>query len=634
VEKTESSIGGGELRAGSDAPIEAGGATASGSVKTEPVDPLRPFPGPTEAQLALLIYHRHGMQVAVLTPGEPSVLGREPPSTVLVPDLSLSREHARFTLTGDTLVVEDLHSANGTWVGGTRVETAEVRPTEEIRLGLVSVRMHTVGPAGASALGLEDHDAFRQALEREVVRAKHFRRPSALLMIRSADQPSAHVSGWCARVRSFLRPIDRVGFYGADVLEAILPEVGPVAAEEMARLIARSGLPGEPRLAVGVATFPDSAADPESLLAACRAAALRAGAAQVRSAPVVALVRASKPEEHTPDDSPVIASASMRAVFDQLAAFARAKSPVLIQGETGTGKELAARELHDRSGRRGRLVYLNCGAIPGELVESVFFGHERGAFTGASEQKKGAFEEATGGTLVLDELGELPPAAQVTLLRVLENGRVTRVGSTKEIPVDVRVVAATNCNLDEMVKRGAFRRDLLFRLNAIDVRLPALRARRSDIRPLVDRFLARANEANDRQVRAVRPDAMALLEGYSWPGNVRELRNVIDRAVVIAEGDEIIDQDLPDVVRNARSGGWPAVPAPLGPPPALQGPPTPRVVRHVSDVKELQLEEERGMIRAALRETNGNQKAAAARIGMSLRTLSRRIAALGLKDRP
>jgi len=210
---------------------------------------------------------------------------------------------------------------------------------------------------------------------------------------------------------------------------------------------------------------------------------------------------------------------------------------VLIHGETGTGKELLARGVHDRSRRKTRpLVKVNCGAIPSGLVESELFGHERGAFTGATQQRIGRFELAHGGTIFLDEVTELPLETQVKLLRVLQEGEFERVGSSRTIKVDVRVIAATNRNLQEVVRSGAFRSDLFYRLNVFPLEVSALRERREDIPLLVNFFLGRFSKSVGKKIRGLSQKSMERLVQYAWPGNIRELQNVIERAVVLAKG--------------------------------------------------------------------------------------------------
>ena len=226
--------------------------------------------------------------------------------------------------------------------------------------------------------------------------------------------------------------------------------------------------------------------------------------------------------------------------------------PVLIEGESGVGKELVARAIHGTGVRRTKpFVAVNCGAIPDNLVESILFGHEKGAFTGATERHTGKFVEAIGGTLFLDEVGELPPAAQVKLLRALQEGEVEPVGARKSVKVDVRVISATNRNLIEDVKDGRFREDLFYRLHVYPITLPPLRARPEDIPELVRHFLARFAAEEGKRIRAVSADAMAMLRTFPWPGNVRQLENAVFRAVVLAESDEIGVDEFPQIASQA-----------------------------------------------------------------------------------
>ncbi len=247
------------------------------------------------------------------------------------------------------------------------------------------------------------------------------------------------------------------------------------------------------------------------------------------------------------DDGDIVKDAeTMKRVLGLVEKYANAAAPVLIGGETGTGKEEIAKLIHRRSPRKDKpFVVLNCASIPPQLVESLLFGHERGAFTGASSQTKGYFEEAHGGTLLLDEIGELSLAAQAALLRVLETGRIVRVGSVREIPLDLRLIAATWRDLKTMCKHGAFREDLFHRLSVLTLDVPPLRDRREDIPALVGRFLQRANKTNARHVQSIDDDALRTLIAYDWPGNIRELRNSIERAVVVTSGEKIRLEDLP-----------------------------------------------------------------------------------------
>jgi two-component system response regulator AtoC len=582
------------------------GEAERGGLETEPLPSGSGPPASLSArQWALVVYHREGTLTAVLAEGQPVVVGRDPSVDVVVDEKSLSREHARFTLEGEQVLVEDLDSRNGTFVGGQRVPRAEVRPGDEIVLGNV---VTSVVILPARPLDLEGHEAFQRMLEQEVRRAGHFGRGAALLMIRGPE----HVSRWQARVRKQLRDIDRVGFYGPNILEIVLPEAGPTLAVDLARTIV--GLGDDPPLFAGVAVFPGAASTAEHLLGVCLDACQHASdEARVQSAEAGAWLAEGKHDPLEAIDGPVVAGEVMRDVLRQVGRFAGSTVPVLILGETGTGKEVIARAIHDRGPRRGRpMGYLNCAAIPATLVESVFFGHEKGAFTGAIAAQKGVFEAADGSTLLLDEIGELSPAAQASLLRVLEVKKVMRLGATREIPVDVRVIAATHRDLEAMCETGAFRQDLLFRINVVPVEVPPLRQRLDEIEPLARRFLAHANRANERRVHGVRADAAALLKLFPWPGNIRELRNVIERAVIIAQGEEIVVDDLPARVRAAARA--PAAPA------AVAREPPPRV-----NVREQVLELEADLIQTTLEACGGNQTEAARRLEVPLRTLVRKI---------
>ncbi len=256
-------------------------------------------------------------------------------------------------------------------------------------------------------------------------------------------------------------------------------------------------------------------------------------------------------------------SEPMRRVMDQLRKIAAADTTVLVLGESGTGKELVARALHAQGPRReGPFVSVSCAAIPEGLLESELFGHERGAFTGAIRRKLGRFELASGGTLFLDEVGEIPPAIQVKLLRVLQERRFERVGGEETIDVDVRVVSATNRDLAAEAAAGRFREDLYYRLAVLPVTLPPLRDRTGDVAELARYFVGKLSPRVGRRVSGFTPEAMALLEGHRWPGNVRELENVVEQALVFAEGDLIRPEDLPDGLRAPRPA--PPVPLPTG----------------------------------------------------------------------
>jgi two-component system response regulator HydG len=249
-------------------------------------------------------------------------------------------------------------------------------------------------------------------------------------------------------------------------------------------------------------------------------------------------------------------SGAMQDVFRWVERVARSDSTAMIYGESGTGKELVARAIHASSGRRdGPFIRVNCGALSEGLLDSELFGHEKGAFTGAERLRRGRFELAHGGTLFLDEISTIAPTTQVRLLRVLQERELERVGGEETIPVDVRIVAATNTPHDELRKQGSFREDLFFRLHVVPVTIPPLRERRDDIPVLVSHFIEKLRERTGSPVRAVSPAALARLTEYRWPGNVRELENVIERSLVMAEGDVIDVTDLPPLSANGNGDG-------------------------------------------------------------------------------
>jgi two-component system NtrC family response regulator len=245
-------------------------------------------------------------------------------------------------------------------------------------------------------------------------------------------------------------------------------------------------------------------------------------------------------------DKIVFCNAKMGSLINMAGRVAASRATILLQGESGTGKELFARLIHNLSPRsEAQIIAVNCGALNENLLESELFGHEKGAFTGATARRIGRFEEADGGTLFLDEIGELSPQVQVKLLRFLQEREFQRLGGNQILHADVRVISATNRDLEQMVKAGGFREDLFYRLNVVTMSLPPLRERKDDIQPLIDHFLARYAKENAKEIREVSSEARDMLFKYDYPGNVRELENIIERAVVIARGNVISIEDLP-----------------------------------------------------------------------------------------
>lgn len=307
-------------------------------------------------------------------------------------------------------------------------------------------------------------------------------------------------------------------------------------------------------------------------------------------------------------------SATMRQLQTQIEHVAPAPLPVLVTGESGTGKELVAAAVHKRSKRANKpFVPINCAGLSESILEDELFGHVRGAFTGAEKDREGRFEYASGGTMFLDEIGDMPKSMQAKLLRVLESGEVVRLGSNEPRHVDVRLVSATNADLGQMVKDGTFREDLYFRIRGMELHLPPLRARREDVPVLVRHFLAKFAHALDRRVPEVARDTMGLLTGYGWPGNVRQLINVVQNALVMCDEDTLEPRHLPEEVRSTDGA-------------------VPEARESLGGEAPLKLDQlEKHAIRNALRVAEGNREQAAEMLGIGERTLYRKLKEYGVK---
>lgn len=579
-------------------------------------------------RVSLVFYFREGAKIVVPT-ATPMVVGRSYPADVIVDDPSVSRAHARFALAPDGGVTfEDLGSTNGTKLNGAPATQGRITPGDELRVGDVSVALHVLSTL-PGIQGLVGYDAFLRMLDDELVRSRTFARPTALLMV-GARAPGHPLRRWAPSLLDRIRPVDRAAVYAADTVLIGLAESTRADAEALGAAIAGT----DAALRFGVATFPQDGTSTNELLDAARTAMMR-GRGQPAPSP----------------SGPLVVGERMRAVWEMVDRVASATLPVLVHGETGSGKEVVARALHERSSRReGPLRSVNCAAIPQTLVESVLFGHERGAFTGADRATKGLFEQAHGGTLLLDEVGELPAGAQAALLRVLETKRLVRVGGDREIQVDVRVVAATHRDLEAMAAQNTFRMDLYYRLQGVTLVVPPLRERPDEVRPLADAFLRDACRENGRTVRGFDPMALAALGRWRWPGNVRELKNVVERAVVIARGDVITLADLPDRLREAESGGGgfaargSVAPQPAASGPSVAAPPVPPSSPVVDepndgsvDYKERLRREmsryERQLIVDALARAGGNVTNAATALKIPVRTLTHKMQALGIKKK-
>jgi DNA-binding NtrC family response regulator len=306
----------------------------------------------------------------------------------------------------------------------------------------------------------------------------------------------------------------------------------------------------------------------------------------------------------------IIGSAEpMQRVFAVMEKVIPSKSNILITGDSGTGKGLVAQAIHEAGPRKDKpFISINCGAIPENLLESELFGHKKGAFTSAVDDKKGLITMANGGTLFLDEIGELPPALQVKLLHVIQTRELTPVGDTRIITVDIRIIAATNADLMQRVKEGRFREDLYYRLNVIEIRMPALRERSDDIPVLIRHYLDLFTKEAGKNIKDIDYEAMQALLAYDWPGNIRELRNTMERAVVLADGDLITIHDLPDKFRTLDIEGV-----------------------STSSLRQALDNFEREYIKRSLTENKGNKEAAANKLGIDLATLYRKLKKLRIE---
>lgn len=319
-------------------------------------------------------------------------------------------------------------------------------------------------------------------------------------------------------------------------------------------------------------------------------------------------------------------SAAMQKVRGVIEKVAETDATVLVRGESGTGKELVAREVHERNSVRskGPFVAVNCAALPSELIESELFGHEKGAFTGAAGRRQGKFEQANGGTLFLDEIGDMSSNVQAKLLRALEERRIERLGGNESIPVDVRIVSATHRPLEQEIANGNFRADLFYRLRVVTIDIPPLRDRREDIPILAETFTRAAAERYSLPLRQVGQSALRRLVDYDWPGNVRELKNTIDRAAIMAEGEELRSQDLPDEIIPGSTAK-----APVASNDGEGG----LAVPFTADFREDRREFERRYISRCLEHTQGNVTKAAEILGMHRQSLQHKLRQLGLGRR-
>ncbi len=589
--------------------------SAAAVTLTANVDGLLPAAHPRDAlRFALFFHGREGVQLVELRPGETRTVGRAAPADIVVEEPSLSRIHARLEAMANGVLVEDLGSKNGTRLGGTPiVGGVRVQAGGDVSLGNVTLFVRNA--CEVMQRGFEEFEPFVKRIEDELVRGRTFQRPVSLIMLRARGGDRNQATPLWLRVREELRPVDTLSVYGRSAVLILLPELSLNEALRVAQALARRR-PNELELFAGVASFPDGARSAHALIEAARRAA------RLAQQPERVAHADSSSSAELPASDAVVVSERMQELFRVARRVASRAASVLVLGETGTGKEIIARTIHEAGARRDKpFRALNCGAIPGTLLESVLFGHEKGAFTGAGQACKGVFEQAHGGTLFLDEVGELSLAAQAALLRVLETKTVCRVGASREITVDVRVVAATHCDLEAMVGAGTFRADLFHRLNVLCLSVPPLRERVDEIPSLAEHFLQIAGQDADSSLLGITDDAMDALCRHTWPGNVRELRNVIERAVLLCSGDTLDVADLPERLRGRAVARVDTLP------------PDPDAGARDADggfadhVRAYEVK----LITEALRKTRDNQKKAAELLRMPLRTLVHKIRVYGLR---
>jgi two-component system response regulator AtoC len=542
------------------------------------------------------------------------LIGRGDDADLGLSDQAVSRRHARLMMAAGEVRVVDLDSHNGTLVNGERIDGTRLLASGDV-IGVcgATLVLHR-GRSSQPARALLDGAGLRARFEQERARAVAYARPLSLACLRVAADGDGRAQA-AGLVLDSVRLMDVVGIDPSGELFLLLPELEAEAAHATVQatleVLEECGFPARAGLAqVGV-----DGSDPDTLMAIARRAVERAGQGDVAAGP------AEADRLQIGERAVLLADPAMTAAYGLLRRLAPSDLPVLILGETGVGKENAAFAAHAWSPRAGGpFVTLNCAAIPETLFESELFGYERGAFSGAVHAKAGLLEAASGGTLFLDEIGELPAVAQAKLLRVLEAGKLTRLGDVRERSVNLRLVAATNRNLEDEVAAGRFRRDLYFRLGAATVILPPLRDRPAEIPLLAREFLQRAGARLGQQAFTLSAATLERLTAHDWSGNVRELKNTMEYAAATATDGVVQPWHLPPRLAGDST------PAPT---PVLGADATPRFRPIADEIEEL----ERRRISEALAAAGGVQARAAELISMSLRTFQQRLKDYGIARR-
>ena len=600
----------------------------------------------------------------------PVVIGRQAGATLKIGNASVSRRHAVIEKEGDRFVIADLGSRNGTFVNDMPVRRRELQHGDRVRIGesqFFFLYEDTDEPQRTSEIRFDDSEVVSGATVRmtygdvmglmardlsvlmkvsttinairglpelqerllelifEVVPAKH----GAILLndesggaqtefssIFGLDRllgPSQKITVSSTIVRRVLKDNAALLVSDAENNDALLTD-SLIAAHSRSLLCVPLIMLDRTLGVIYLDTdIPDVRFDEDHLQLLTAIAAIAAVAIQnarhieTLETENLRLIADLNLEHNMVGESP-----AMQQVYHLISKVAASESTILISGESGTGKELAARAIHTNSKRAAKpFVAVNCAALAESLLESELFGHERGAFTGALNQRKGRLEVAEGGTIFLDEIAELSPALQTKLLRVLQEREFERVGGTRTIKVDIRVIAATNQVLDVAIAKGTFRQDLFFRLNVVELRMPSLRERSEDVPMLANYFAAKYSEKCNRRVLGISPDTQKLLQAYDWPGNVRELENAIERAIVMGTTQDILPEDLPEAILEAKS---------------LE------ISASGTGYHESVTEQKKQLIIEAMKKSQGSFTAAAKSLGLHPNYLHRLVRNLNLKD--
>lgn len=551
-------------------------------------------------------------------------IGRAPECDLAIDDVSISRRHARIVAADGALQLVDLGSRNGTAVNGDRIDAGRpIFSGDVLTVGQVTLVVNHRSTLHRPREMLPPA-ALRARLADEVERALHYHRPVSVLALTIGA--SVPLDAFASALDKSLRKLDVAGWDDGRGAIVVLPEFSQDEALEAAMELLGALAPLGGSVRAGLASCPDDGCDPEVLLAAARASAIGASAGEVLSSTNAAT------ELDLGEHRLITLDPAMQRLLELIRRIAQTDLPILISGETGTGKELAARATHALSPRAQKpFVPLNCAALQETLVESELFGYERGAFSGAVNAKPGLLEVVRGGSVFLDEVGELPLGAQAKLLRALETQRITRVGDVKERAVEFRVIAATNRDLREEVQAGRFRPDLLFRLAAATVVIPPLRERPREIPVLARTFLQADCAKSGRPPLTLSVGALQALARRPWPGNIRELKNLITYLAATVQGDTIEAWHLSEGGGDAPSPARESDPEPIPrAADAADRPPSEPVFRPIGE--ELRELERRRMVEA-LEASGGVQKQAARLLGMPLRTFVLKVKQYGLGRR-